>query len=429
MFHFAYPWCGWSLGRWRQGYVKSLSMKILIIYGLSMLSLGLMAETTPYKGKILKVYDCIVQQEMDKAERLLSAIAKGDTQPIYPVFELASCYLSIDTASVSYSPLLAYRTLRKVESLGQRIEDAELFLSNYGLSMEELRNAIEVRLFTDAQTENSIAGWDRFLLNIDNESFKQAAEERRMLLAYQSIIQEPYADRCQAFIDRYPQGRYTAEITLLRDRLIYESIGDNLRQLELFIQEHPSSPYADEARAKLDQIYAPELTIEQSRSLAASFFHGGQVIEVFPFADRANGTEQFIAVVDDQILGGLTVAQCSSEQVLFSTVLPKTDNTALDLRRVDRVEKVVINKRLLILVVYRYYTYSHDCADCVERGYAVYDPVSHRVDQVVIAGFDLFRADGTLDRIEGMWLPCESNERTVWLKAYAHQELGEAFQE
>ena len=56
-----------------------------------MLCLGLMAENVPYKGKILKVYDCIVRQEMEKAERLLESIAKGDTQPYYPVFELATC--------------------------------------------------------------------------------------------------------------------------------------------------------------------------------------------------------------------------------------------------------------------------------------------------------------------------------------------------
>lgn len=394
-----------------------------------MLCLGLMAENVPYKGKILKVYDCIVRQEMEKAERLLESIAKGDTQPYYPVFELATCYLSIDTAAVSYSPLLAYRTLRKVESLGQRIEDAELFLEGYGLSMPELRRAIEDRLYTDAQAENSIPAWDRFLLNIDNDSLKQVADDRRMQLAYEAIIQEPFADRCQAFVDRYPSGRYTEEITLLRDKLVYESIGDNLRLLERFIEEHPSSPYADEARARLDQIYAPELSIEQARSLAVSFFHGGQVIEVFPFADRTHGTEQFIAVVDDSILGSLCVAQCNADRVLYSTPLPATANSALDLRRVDRVEKVVIHKRLFFLVAYRYFTYSHECADCVERGYAVYDPVSRRVDAVVLSGFDLYKPDGSLDRIEGMWLPSEENERTEWLKAYAKQELGEAFQE
>lgn len=397
------------------------------ITGCLLLScLGVMAEKGTYKGRIVKVYESIAQQDMERAGRLLDAIANGDTQPYYPVFELATCYLAIDTTTTSYAPLMAYRTLRKIESLGQRIEEAEDFLSTYGLSMGSLREAIEHRLVVDAVQENSIAGWDRFLLNIDNDSLKRLADARRMELAYQALMREPYADRCEAFVDRYPTGRYTEEVISLRDRLIYESIGDNLRLLERFIEEHPSSPYADEARTRLDQIYAPELTPGQALSLAATLFAPDQVVEAFPYANQSHGTEQFITLVERD---GLTIAQCTPTQVLFSLVLPATQNRALDRHRVEHIEKVVVNRQLMYLIAYRYFTYSHECADCVERGYALYNPSNRQLDSVVLSGFDLFSKEGRLDRIEGIWLPCDSNERTDWLKAYARKELGDCFQE
>ena len=401
------------------------AMRKLITCCLLGVSLGLLAQT-PYKGRILKVYEAIAERDMPNAERLMETIAKGDTQPYYPVFELASCYLALDSTTSAYAPLMAYRTLRKVESLGQRIEEAEAFLSGYGLSMGSLRGSIERCLVDDAVRENSLQGWDRFLLNIDNDSLKAMAEAERRCLAYEGLLREPYVDRCEAFLDRYPSGRFVAEVTELRDRLLYESIGDNLRQLERFIQEHPSSPYAELARKRLDQIYAPELSSGQALSLAATLFAPDRVIEAFPFANRDEGTDQFIAVVERD---GLLIAQCKPTEILFSLQVPATQNDALDRYRVDKVEKVVVGGELMYLVVYRYFTYSRECADCVERGYALYEPAARQLDSVVLSGFDLYSLDGTLERIEGMWLPCAANARTGWLKDYARKELGDTFKE
>ena len=400
-----------------------MSMRWIASCCLAIGCIGVVLAEHPYKGKIASLYESIERGDIKRAETLLRQVGRSDTRQLYPVFELAECFLVAYGDGGSYQPLPAYRMVQRIVSRGEMLDEAEEFLGEYGFSIDELRLSLEEMLLQEARQERSIAGWDRFIRNVENDSMRVVADSVREEMAYALLVKEPYVDRCEAFLGRHPAGRHALAVTELKDSLEYEGIGDNVRLLKDFIERCKTSRFREAARIRLDQTYMPSLSIDEAKGMAAMYYPEYGVVEAFPYADSERGLDQWVAVVDSNEKA-LIVHRAGGRTLVERAVLPEEKGTSGS-HVVDRVEKVVVLGEVLYLVTLRYFSYSLDCRDCVDRVYGLYDPRKCRLDEVTLSGKDIYDTTGHLSRIDADWLPHEENDRTAWLKDYAAKELSE----
>ncbi len=73
---------------------------------------------------------------------------------------------------------------------------------------------------------------------------------------------------CEKFLERYPTGKYTNEVKDIRDRLAYESIGENIVQLQEYVKKYPNSKYVPDAKVRIEQFNLPVFTVSQAKQIA-----------------------------------------------------------------------------------------------------------------------------------------------------------------
>ncbi len=386
--------------------------------------------SSPYKGKIRKVYKAIQDGDILKAKEAMQSIDGDDIWNLYPVYELADCYLRTQTATGEYSPVAAYRNLLKITSRGERITEADAFLFDYGLSVAKIRAEIEQSMYNDAAKANTLEALDAFLRDIQNDGLREKAEKLRMEAAYTALQQSLDAYNCDRFLQRYPTGKYSDEVRRTRNRLVYESIGDNITQLQDYIRKYPDSEYIPDARARIEQFNLPVFTASQARQVAEAQLAGKKVLGAYPYSNTKFGNDQIIVVAENTAKAGdgqqgIFLVEVPYKGIYAITYLPRPSdaNPVLDPHTVDVVDKQRIADNTYIIICYRNFSYGTECRDCVERVYAVYNPDNMAFHKVVFSGKDYFAPDGTLDRIDGDWLPADDNSYTQWLKDYAGKRL------
>ena len=179
-------------------------------------------DSTPFKGKINKVYKAVEDGDFLKAKNLMKEISQKDHWELYPVYELADCYLRTQTSTGEYSPTTAYRNLLKITSRGERLTEADAYLFDFGLSISKILERIEHCMYDDAAKENTLQSLDSFIREIKNDNLRQKAETLRREAAYTALQDELDVYNCEKFLERYPTGKYTNEVKDIRDRLAYE---------------------------------------------------------------------------------------------------------------------------------------------------------------------------------------------------------------
>ena len=357
-------------------------------------------DSTPFKGKINKVYKAVEDGDFLKAKNLMKEISQKDHWELYPVYELADCYLRTQTSTGEYSPTTAYRNLLKITSRGERLTEADAYL-------------------------------DSFIREIKNDNLRQKAETLRREAAYTALQDELDVYNCEKFLERYPTGKYTNEVKDIRDRLAYESICENIVQLQEYVKKFPHSKYVPDAKVRIEQFNLPVFTVSQAKQIASAQLPGKKILEVFPFSNSARGNDQIICVAncmnDDQQVdaNGTFMVLMHLKDINAMKYLTFTcdGNTNLRSHSIDVVDKQRIGETTYIILCYRNFSYGAECRDCVERVYAIYNPDNMTLHKVVYSGKDSFAPDGTLHRIEGEWLPMEDNTYTQWLKNYAEKQL------
>lgn len=388
-------------------------------------------DSTPFKGKINKVYKAVEDGDFLKAKNLMKEISQKDHWELYPVYELADCYLRTQTSTGEYSPTTAYSNLLKITSRGERLTEADAYLFDFGLSISKILERIEHCMYDNAAKENTLQSLDSFIREIKNDNLRQKAETLRREAAYTALQDELDVYNCEKFLERYPTGKYTNEVKDIRDRLAYESIGENIVQLQEYVKKYPNSKYVPDAKVRIEQFNLPVFTVSQAKQIASAQLPGKKILEVFPFSNSARGNDQIICVAncmnDDQQVdaNGTFMVLMHLKDINAMKYLTFTcdGNTNLRSHSIDVVDKQRIGETTYIILCYRNFSYGAECRDCVERVYAIYNPDNMTLHKVVYSGKDSFAPDGTLHRIEGEWLPMEDNTYTQWLKNYAEKQL------
>lgn len=384
-----------------------------------------------YKGKIRKVYKSIQDGDILKAKTYMKEIPSKDYQDLFPVYELAGYYLNTFDGMQEYAYHTCYHNLIRILSdEGQRTR-TDAFLFDFGLSTGKIRDKIEHSMLDEAKDNNTLEAMDRFIRMIQNDGLKQQAESIRHEIAYQELCQSLNLYNCERFLERYPTGKHSDEVRDERDRLAYEGIGDNIKQLENYIKKYPSSKYVPDAKARIEQFNLPVFTASQAKQVAEAQLAGKKILGAFPFSNTERGNDQIIAVAEcmgnkelsiDSNIFLVLVHYKGIDAVNYKTFATDA-NPILRSHTIDLVDKQRIGNATYIILCYRNFSYGTECRDCVERVYAIYNPDNMAFHKVIYSGKDFFAPDGTLDRIEGEWLPSDINTYTKWLKEYAERQL------
>ena len=128
-----------------------------------------------------------------------------------------------------------------------------------------------------------------FIREIKNDNLRQKAETLRREAAYTALQDELDVYNCEKFLERYPTGKYTNEVKDIRDRLAYESIGENIVQLQEYVKKYPNSKYVPDAKVRIEQFNLPVFTVSQAKQIASAQLPGKKILDGFSLSRIQQG--------------------------------------------------------------------------------------------------------------------------------------------
>ena len=252
---------------------RSMMKRCVVLCFLLLGAAGMMVAQVPlclgdnsYQKKMVKVFEALNEQKLDKAAKYWSEIEekaaeddKIDTsvpisQQLSPVWQLSEAMMMNArdgrgklTSIVPYNPWSAYSKLKLACSTPESREIADLFLSAKSLKMSYagIKASIEKNLIDTVRIINTEAAYDELLEMLVDCDKQQELEKEREEAAYRETKDKNGLADYQRYLDKYGNFNSNHHFTVewRRDSLAFEQMGQTSMDCKAYLAAYPNSRF------------------------------------------------------------------------------------------------------------------------------------------------------------------------------------------
>ncbi|NJO02354.1 MAG: hypothetical protein HC880_12275 [Bacteroidia bacterium] len=234
---------------------QPLPMRWIYLWILS-LCFNLATAPSVRADRVTNAYKQIQKGEFDKAKEQLDKQLEKDSLSAGAFHIYAVYYFSENNPA--YDIDSAYAFVRKAIDYYPQVNEKDLAdWAKDDISLDaayKLKSAVEVKAFSNATQENTVASFQAFLDKFPGAEDSKLAVAYRNKIAWEEAQSLNTLESYQYFINRFPQAEQIPDAIKRRDRFVYnaETQGGRLSDYRQFARNFPDNSYLSEA---IEQIY------------------------------------------------------------------------------------------------------------------------------------------------------------------------------